>query len=158
MISRAQIKSTSPAATQAAQWHRWRGMADPAAICVRPFHQYPVPVLRTASGPDQGPVLGKEWLHPALQTAGTGRVLVTTLWIRGEDANLAAVPLAHGGAANRTAEGSPLSDVIDRCMNKENVRKPFYFPLQGHKLSPLCEGADFSAPSSCSLRLMPGIE
>ena len=44
--------------------------------------------------------------------------------------------------------------------NFENKKLPntFYFPLQGHKLSPLCEGADFSAPSSCSLRLMPGIE
>ena len=41
---------------------------------------------------------------------------------------------------------------------RKKARKSFYFPLQGHKLSPLCEGADFSAPSSCSLRLMPGIE
>ena len=41
---------------------------------------------------------------------------------------------------------------------RKKTRKSFYFPLQGHKLSPLCEGADFSAPSSCSLRLMPGIE
>ena len=40
----------------------------------------------------------------------------------------------------------------------KKAQKSFCFPLQGHKLSPLCEGADFSAPSSCSLRLMPGIE
>ena len=41
---------------------------------------------------------------------------------------------------------------------RKKAQKSFYFSLQGHKLSPLCEGADFSAPSSCSLRLMPGIE
>ena len=30
---------------------------------------------------------------------------------------------------------------------RKKARKSFYFPLQGHKLSPLCEGAELSAPS-----------
>ena len=37
--------------------------------------------------------------------------------------NAAAVPLAHGGAANRTAESPPPSDGIDCCLNKQNRRK-----------------------------------
>ena len=47
---------------------------------------------------------------------------MATLGIRGKDANAAAIPLAHGGAANRAAEGSPPSDGIDRCLNRENVK------------------------------------
>ena len=36
-------------------------------------------VLRTAAGSDQGLVLGKGWLHPAVQTTGNGRVSMAAL-------------------------------------------------------------------------------
>ena len=59
-----------------------------------------ISVLRTAARPYQGLVLGKGRLHPAVQATGTGRVPMAALGIRGEDANAAAVPLAHGRSKN----------------------------------------------------------
>ena len=38
-------------------------------------------VLRTAARPYQGLVLGKRWLHPAVQATGTGRVPMAALRI-----------------------------------------------------------------------------
>ena len=51
----------------------------PAAVCVRSVYQHAVFVLRTAAGSDQGLVLGKGWLHPAVQTTGNGRVSMAAL-------------------------------------------------------------------------------
>ena len=48
---------------------------------------------------------------------------MAALRIRGEDANAAAVPLAHGGAANRTAESPPSGDRIERSLSKEECPK-----------------------------------
>ena len=44
--------------------------------------------------------------------------------IRGEDFNTAAVPLAHEGTADRTAESPPSSDGIDHSLSRENGWKP----------------------------------
>ena len=41
---------------------------------------------------------------------------------------------------------------------KKKTRQPLLSPFTGTQIVTPCEGADFSAPSSCSLRLMPGIE
>ena len=76
-------------------------------------------VLRTAARPYQGLVLGKGRLHPAVQATGTGRIPVAALGIRGKDANAAAVPLAHGGTANRAAESPPTGDRIERSLSRE---------------------------------------
>ena len=86
-------------------------------------YQHAVPVLRTAARPYQGLVLGKRWLHPAVQATGAGRVSMAALRIRGEDANAAAVPLAHGGTANRAAESPPTGDGIDHSLSKEECPK-----------------------------------
>ena len=40
-----------------------------------------ISVLRTAARPYQGLVLGKGWLHPAVQTTGAGRVSMAALRI-----------------------------------------------------------------------------
>ena len=82
-------------------------------------------VLRTAARPYQGLVLGKRWLHPAVQATGAGRIPVAALGIRGEDANTATVPLAHGGTANRAAESTPTGDRIERSLSKEECPKTF---------------------------------
>ena len=78
-------------------------------------------VLRTAARPYQGLVLGKRWLHPAVQATGAGRIPVAALGIRGKDANAAAVPLAHGGTENRTAEGASSGNRIDRALRQEKL-------------------------------------
>ena len=44
---------------------------------------------------------------------------MAALGIRGEDANAAAVPLTHGGTANRAAESPPSGDRIERSLSKE---------------------------------------
>ena len=44
--------------------------------------------------------------------------------IRGEDFNTAAVPLAHEGTADRTAESPPSGDGIDHSLRRGNGRKP----------------------------------
>ena len=44
---------------------------------------------------------------------------MAALGIRGEDFNAAAVPLAHGGVADRAAEGSPPGNGIDYCLSRE---------------------------------------
>ena len=49
---------------------------------------------------------------------------MAALGIRGEDANAAAVPLAHGGAADRAAESPPTGDGIDHSLSRENGWKP----------------------------------
>ena len=49
---------------------------------------------------------------------------MAALGIRGEDANAEAVPLAHGGAADRAAEGPPPGNGIDHCLSRGNGRKP----------------------------------
>ena len=49
---------------------------------------------------------------------------MAALGIRGKGANAAAVPLAHGGAADRAAESPPPSDGIDHCLSRENGWKP----------------------------------
>ena len=48
---------------------------------------------------------------------------MAALRIRGEDANAAAVPLAHGGTANRAAESPPTGDGIDHSLSKEECPK-----------------------------------
>ena len=53
---------------------------------------------------------------------------MAALGIRGEGANAAAVPLAHGGAADRAAEGSPSGNGIDHCLSRKNGRKPLKTP------------------------------
>ena len=40
-----------------------------------------ISVLRTAARPYQGLVLGKGWLHPAVQMTGAGRVSMAALRI-----------------------------------------------------------------------------
>ena len=45
----------------------------------RPVYQHAVFVLRTAARPHQGLVLGKGWLHPAVQATGAGRVSMAAL-------------------------------------------------------------------------------
>ena len=49
---------------------------------------------------------------------------MAALRIRGEDFNTAAVPLAHGGTANRTAESPPSGDRIEHSLSKEECPKP----------------------------------
>ena len=53
---------------------------------------------------------------------------MAALGIRGKGANAAAVPLAHGGAADRAAEGSPSGNGIDHCLSRKNGRKPLKTP------------------------------
>jgi len=48
---------------------------------------------------------------------------MAALRIRGEDFNTAAVPLAHGGTANRTAESPPPGDRIEHSLSKEECPK-----------------------------------
>ena len=64
--------------------------------------------------------LGEGRLHPAVQTTGAECVSMAALGIRGKGANAAAVPLAHGGTADRAAEGSPPGNGIDHCLSREN--------------------------------------
>ena len=49
---------------------------------------------------------------------------MAALGIRGKGANAAAVPLAHGGTANRTAESPPSGDRIEHSLSKEECEKP----------------------------------
>ena len=49
---------------------------------------------------------------------------MAALGIRGKGANAAAVPLAHGGAADRAAESPPPGSGIDHCLSRENRWKP----------------------------------
>ena len=49
---------------------------------------------------------------------------MAALRIRGEDFNAAAVPLAHGGIANRTTESPPSGDRIEHSLSKEECPKP----------------------------------
>ena len=49
---------------------------------------------------------------------------MAALGIRGKGANAAAVPLAHGGAADRAAESPPPGNGIDHCLSRENRWKP----------------------------------
>ena len=58
------------------------GAARPAAVLswIR-FTNTLFFVLRTAAGPYQGLVLGKRWLHPAVQATGAGRVPMAALRI-----------------------------------------------------------------------------
>ena len=44
---------------------------------------------------------------------------MAALGIRSEGINAAAVPLAHGGVADRAAEGSPPGNGIDYCLSRE---------------------------------------
>ena len=53
---------------------------------------------------------------------------MAALGIRGEGANAAAVPLAHGGAADRAAESPPSGNGIDHCLSRENRWKPWKTP------------------------------
>ena len=46
---------------------------------------------------------------------------MAALGIRGKDANAAAVPLAHGGTENRTAEGASSGNRIDRALRQEKL-------------------------------------
>jgi len=48
---------------------------------------------------------------------------MAALGIRGKGANAAAVPLAHGGAANRAAESPPSGDGIGHYMSEEKSLK-----------------------------------
>ncbi|MFR5762777.1 MAG: hypothetical protein ACLUFI_15410 [Oscillospiraceae bacterium] len=57
-----------------------------------------------------------------------GAYRVAALGIRGEGANAAAVPLAHGGAADRAAESPPSGNGIDHCLSRENRWKPWKTP------------------------------
>ena len=47
---------------------------------------------------------------------------MAALGIRGKDANAAAVPLAHGGAADRAAESPPPGNGIDHCLSRKKAR------------------------------------
>ena len=71
----------------------------------------------------KGLYLEKDGIIMLYKRLGQGVVPMAALGIRGEDFNAAAVPLAHGGAANRTAESPPSGDRIERSLSREKWLK-----------------------------------